>query len=158
MARHQGLHSLSISDSILRMVDPKHTLLKQLLNRNRKIQGIGFGDAHDKVGYYETEIRKLYAFNRFFQDFAHLPMESLSLVPSLLGNALTGCASRDFRWSAFLMAYHSDALCQLVENSPLPSMSASEFDNIGTVPEPSTMESFLQSVRNEFFCYDDMSL
>lgn len=117
---HASLASLKLGTC------PRRQMLKKLLNRNRNIQVID--SAESRLATNDAEIRHLYAFNDFVQDSQKFQMNSLSLLPSLLGEALTRCTSSDFRWSALLMADRLDALCQLVQHSSLFQLDAQSPD------------------------------
>ncbi|GAX21374.1 hypothetical protein FisN_12Lu108 [Fistulifera solaris] len=113
VARHEGLEFLRL-DAYPAETDPQYNMLKELLKTNRNIQVIDYN-------WYtftdDDEIDRLYAFNDFFGDCQDLLEESMELLPSLVGEILTQCASHDFRRSAFLMANHTEALCELMQYS-----------------------------------------
>lgn len=114
--RHGGLRRFKINEYPEEEVDSGYSMLKQLLRQNRHIDVIKYNEDRVTDG---DEIDQLYAFNRFFRDSQGLAQEPLSLLPSLVREALTHGASGDFRRSALLMANHTDSLCELVQYSSL---------------------------------------
>ena len=114
--------------------DPNYTMLKQLLNRNRRIQVIDYDTDRVTNG---DEIDRMYAFNRFFLDSQSLMQSLLPLLPPLVAEALINSASCDFPRAAVLMANHPDALCELVHYLSLPS--SEEHDSVA-LEEPADTE------------------
>jgi hypothetical protein len=115
MERHAGLRRFKIVE-YTETFDPGYALLKQLLKRNRFIEAL---DRHGNRVTDGDEIDQIYRFNRFYQDCQSLKRGALSLLPPLIGEALAGSASGDYQQSAFLMANHTCALCELVQYSSL---------------------------------------
>ncbi len=115
MERHAGLRRFIIAEYTVEF-DPGYAMLKQLLNRNRFIEVF---DRHGNRVTDGDEIDQIYRFNRFYQDCQSLKREVLSLLPPLIGEVITGIASGDFQRLAFLMANHTNTLCELVQYSSL---------------------------------------
>ena len=119
-ACHDGLACLRI-DTYPVETDPHYLLLKRLLKRNLRIQVID----HDKDRVTNgDEIDRLYESNLFCRNSRGLAEEPLSLLPSLVGEALIRSGNNDFRRFAFLMTNHTDAVCELVQYSSFSSAEA----------------------------------
>lgn len=114
----KGLRLLNI-ESYPDHLDPEYSWMLQLLSRNRNIElfdniPVGMCSEHDY--YFSLDVDKLLRLNRVYRGSAFLGQESHSIRVALVGIAATQSAAGSFQRSALLLADHSDALCQLIQN------------------------------------------
>jgi hypothetical protein len=125
MEYHESLRFVTI-DEYPKQSDPDFSMLKHLLKRNRFIDVLG---RCEKIGTKDGDgdtIVQIYAINTFFRNSSSLTQALLTLLPSLMCEALIRCASAHFPRSALLLASHPGVLCELVQYSHLLSSTSSD--------------------------------
>lgn len=102
---HKGLHTLRM-DAYPRMLDPGFSWLKRLLHRNRQIEITGL----------DTNTQQIYTLSRLSCGSPRLTKESPMTRLLLVGAALTSTAPGDLQRIGLLLADHTDAVCDLLQD------------------------------------------
>lgn len=116
LEHHKTLRTLKIARYYCRL-DPDYSLLIETMARNRNI----VVRAHDPLSGWFHRFQngpgsKIVTVNRCFRGSASLGQVSESIRPTLVGTSLMNSATKNFQLSALVLAGHTDALCQLLQD------------------------------------------
>jgi hypothetical protein len=105
--------SYRIDDEAQRLRKPYFSMLETLLDRNKFLSVL---DYSGKRITNRTTIDDIYVKNYIDTRFIKEAKEHTFLRPFLVASALTQRASIDFQYSAELMTFHTDILCELLHD------------------------------------------
>ena len=120
--RHEGFCALRLQ-YYPKSLDPHFSWLKQLLNRNRRVE---ITDLDNCEWDMDDEMEQISSLNRFFLGSKSMTREPPTTRLSLLGAALTNSATRDLQRIGLLLSDHTDLLCEVVCETVC--ISTAEFD------------------------------
>ncbi|GAX25601.1 hypothetical protein FisN_28Hh073 [Fistulifera solaris] len=128
IAEHDSLHSVTLhpyppvsglhleDDEYDRLCQSYYSALEGLISRNRKL--IVVNDWGDKITN-GTTIDELYSQNYIYTRWTKVAGEPTSVRPWLVGMALTNCASKNFQYNMQLLTFHTDMLCEMLDDMNL---------------------------------------
>jgi D-Tyr-tRNAtyr deacylase len=93
---------------------PYYLALEQMLSRKHNLTVL---DKEGKRISNGTSINEIYAQNYIYTRFTKIANEPTSHRPSFVAAALTECATSDFPYSAQLLSFHTDMLCELLSGT-----------------------------------------
>jgi hypothetical protein len=112
----------SDEEDYYRLSQPYFLMFERLLSRNRNLTVLDIDGERITNG---TTINKIYALNFFYNGAAKLVKESTAIRSSLVATALTESAAANFQYSAQLLSFHTDMLCESLKGAIL-----SDDDNV----------------------------
>ena len=130
LEKHERLRTLCIGHYPTKL-DPQFLWLKQLLQRNRRIEMSGFREYSWQM---DQELKEICALNSFFRGSPCITRESPLARLSLMGAALTNSASTDFQCTGLLLTDHVDLLCEVLHGKACDS-----FSDIDVLKSPTVM-------------------